>query len=413
MFSNRLICFAVVFALVATSNLNGSSSSVILDGDSLAPDGQPGFGAPSELRDILKMFRKSGAKPQPLLVHLRSLEPDLDALMQSIEADYLERGYFDLLPAAEGRSLRALHDRYGAYAADPLSVGTQPERVAQSFARMYFDKRFRLRRWLILALEPELTELRDGLALFEAAARSLVIFNESQTRNLVKRLDLSAAQLRAARADLQILHEPRGSSSPPEGAFPQDAFPQDVMAQRARFLDLLNLGDRHQREAGLDELRAEADAAEAKMRSVLFMERLREQIEPILLWRKLANQDARELLELARDASPEQTEKAQASREVAKLSKSKRRKLARKYALEGLDLNPLDAELAWIAGSMSRYVYGEVESGAYYDRFLVLHRIIFLDAASFSGRELSEREQKALRFVMSLYASGKGGGGGN
>ncbi|MFT7665038.1 MAG: hypothetical protein ACI87A_003273 [Planctomycetota bacterium] len=395
--SLRLLCFVFVAIWIPF----GSPRAAVAASDSLAPDGQPGIGTEASPRDVLKLFRKSSDDEDDLIAQLRTLEADVELLVRGTETGYRERGYFALLEASLEQSLTSLHENYGGFAAEPSSVGNQRVEIGKAFARMYFDKRFRLRRWLIRGCKIEIAELRDGLAVFEAAARGLVVLDEAQSNNLVKRIDLSSALLRAVRADLGILREPRVKDDSSEA----------IAAKQAAFLELLNYGDRRRREEGLKAFQAEAQGAEDQMRAVLFSARLREQVQPVLNWRVNANLEAKDRLELAREASPDRDDKNEAPREVVKLSKSKRRKLAREYALEGLALDPLNAELAWLAGMMSSLVYGELETGAHFDRFLVLRRIIYRDERSFAGRELSEREASALEYVQQLDARGEGVGG--
>ena len=165
---------------------------------------------------------------------------------------------------------------------------------------------------------------------------------------------------------------------------------------------MFDIGDRKIREAKQASIYELNKTSELRMRSVLFTERLRNQAKDLFVWRSTADYDARELLERAIEADPSSAQDGDVPRSIAKLSKSKRRKLSRENSLAGLAANPLDDELAWVAGVMSSYVFGELETTSHFDRFLVLHRISYRDNATYAGRELTERERIALEYVQEI-----------
>ena len=356
-----------------------------------APDGHRGFGAEADPGELLKQFRTPTKEDDAFFAELESLGRDVGVLVDVTEGFYRERGLFELLDPTLDQSLEVLHATYERYERDPSVVANRPLRIGRAFARMFLDTRFRVRHHLIAGWAREADEIRRGLAVLRAAAHGYVILDGSQAQNVVTRIDLSAAMLRSIHSDLESLREPLES--------PQDSTVSEEEVEQ--FLALFNIGDRDLRERSQAAAFEAAAKSEERMRAVLFTERLREEGADYFAWRLQADAEARSLLAQALEADPD-SEEEDVPREISKLSKSKRRKLSRQKALEGLALDPLDEELAWAAGVMSSFVYGELETASHYDRFLILRGISYRVDSSYSDRELTARERHALKYVQDI-----------
>ena len=82
------------------------------------------------------------------------------------------------------------------------------------------------------------------------------------------------------------------------------------------------------------------------------------------------------------------------------LAKHERIRGAGYLATKGLEIDPLDDVLAWIAAHSAEFLYGIGQSRPWFDRFLALRGLRAHDHRSFSGRTLDEREREALDAVQ-------------
>ncbi len=358
--------------------------------EDLAPDGRPGFGREVDESSLLRLFRTPDEADQIFLSELRSLAEDVGILVSITEGFYRERRYFNLLGSAQRGDLEQLLSSYRAYSLDPSSAINQGQAVSMAFARMHLDTRFRTRIDILREWGYEASQLRSGLRVLEGAASSFVVLGDNQARSVARRIDLAAARLRNMRLDLEAMRESM------ESARTGGPDPHQVKA----FLALFEIGDRDARLKAIEAERLRAQTEEKRMTSVLFTTKLKVEAAPELEWRVNSNAQARDLLEDALEALPESDDDVPA--ELRRLGKTKRRKYARERSIEGLELDPLNEELAWIAGRTSQLVFGEFEAASHYDRFLTLRGIRHYQEATFRERDLTEREREALRFLDQL-----------
>jgi len=370
----------------------GHASSLRAGDDPKAPDGHRGFGSNVDLGELLKQFRTPSAVDHAFILELESLARDVGVFAEVTEGFYRDRGFFELLDPVDDQTLEMLHAVYVRYERDPSVVANRPKRIGRAFARMFLDSRFRVRRHLLDNWAREASEIERGLAVLQAAAHGYVILDGGQASNLARRLDLSAAVLRSTRSDLESLREPLDSAK-------DSTVSEEEIAE---FLALFNIGDRTLREASQAEAFEREETSELRMRSVLFTERLKDQAKDQFAWRRAADYEASERLDRALEAGPDGEKRDDVPRKISKLSKSKRRKLSRQKSLEGLSFDPLNDELAWVAGIMSSLVFGELETASHFDRFLVLRGISYGVDSSYSDRELTDRERFALEYVQDI-----------
>ena len=379
---------AVLLCLVPLGHAAGLRASE----EPKAPDGHRGFGSSVDLGKLLKKFRTPNKADHAFILELESLSRDVGVFADVTEGFYRDRGFFELLDPVEDQTLEVLHASYARYERDPSVVANRPKRIGRAFARMFLDSRFRVRRHLLESWTREAGDIERGLAVIQGAAHGYVILDGGQASNIARRLDLSAAILRSIRSDLESLREP------PDSARDASVSEEEVTG----FLDLFNIGDRTVREASQATAFEREQTSEQRMRSVLFTERLKKQASDQFSWRRAADSEASERLDRALEAEPDGEKRDDVPRQVSKLSKSKRRKLSRQKSLEGLSFDPLDEELAWIAGIMSSFVFGELETASHLDRFLVLRGISYRAEATYADRELTERERIALKYVQEI-----------
>lgn len=355
--------------------------------ESLAPDGRPGFGRDVDELSLLRFFRTPEEEDLVFLSELQRLAEDVGILVSITEGFYRERRYFNLLGPAQRGDLEQLLSSYRAYSLDPSSAINQGPAVSMAFARMHLDTRFRTRIDILREWGYEASQLRSGLRVLEGAASSFVVLGDDQARSVARRIDLAAARLRNMRLDLEAMRESM------ESARTGGPDPDQVKA----FLALFEIGDRDARLKAIEADRLRAEREEKRMTSVLFTTKLRVEAASELEWRASSNAQARDLLEDALEALPESSDDV--SPELRRMGKTKRRKVARERAIAGLNFDPLNEELAWIAAHTSKLVFGEYEAASHYDRFLTLRGIRHYQEATFRERDLSEREREALRFL--------------
>ncbi len=356
----------------------------------LAPDGRRGIGMESELADVLRLFRQPDEEDAAFLRELGRLENDVEILAEGAAELYRRRGYFDLLEARDEQTLERLHTVFREHALDPREVlsGGANDARARAFATMMLDARFRARMELLEGRRFDADEIRLGLAVLKAATDGWVRPSESEARNVALRVDVAAALLRARFKDLEALREAPLSLP--------DVDPGDLEALLARpegeAPDELRrfLGDVAMREA----LRVE------RMWELFFTPRLQADTAEWLEWRRARAAVAARAAEEVRLYRPDTAEGQAAPPEIQRLTKTKRRRVAYGRALEGLANDPLDADLAYAAGVLARYVGGTLEALSHYDRFLALRGIRSHDHNTYKDRELTPEEDDALFYVQ-------------
>lgn len=380
-------------------------------GSERAPDGSPGLGGRERLRDLLKLLRTPDDEEQALLAGIDGLASAMNVLESTAVGLYRGRGYFDLLgPTAEpdhGALARAFRDALG----DPSAVLRGGDARAVAFAGMLFDERFRARLEILDGWRAVAQDLQRGMDLLRGAARSYMTLTEHEGRALARLVDLAAADLRLRKLDLEALAEA------PSAPWSVADFELQSLIEAARAGDEETLG-RAISGALLEELGVEG---------MLFSVRALGQLGPERTWRVDEIAAAGAHLREAELALPESKPPGGLPRELERMSKTERRKLARAHAIEGLARDPLDEELTWIAAVTGRIVRGRLEAFSMYDRFLHLRGIVHNDERTLRGRQLTEREEEALLFIQEYESTftglagdpavpgglgGTGGGGG-
>lgn len=367
----------------------------------LAPDGRRGLGGKTPLSELLKLFRTPDEEEENSFAELEQLEQDVRVLEAQVVALYRSRDFFTILEGEPEETLPALHDAYRRAAEDLEAMVFRRDATAEAFARMHLDPRFRVRMGLLQSWEQEAREVRRGLAVLRAASDGFVALSEPETENVATRVDLSAALLRALRKDLEALRELPGGDSGPSA--------EEVAA----WFDIRTVENPAERLRRLEESKFEQARRASQMRQFLFGTQLEERVADLQSWRERAWAKAQALRAEARFALPEDDEEKDLSRELERLTKTERRRLARAKALEGLSYDPLDDELAYLAAVTSRIVHGTVEALSHYDRFLSLRGIRYHDDRTYRRRELTWEEADALLFVQeTILNEGLGGEGG-
>ncbi len=407
MFASLLLAPLAALATPVTSTLSTLSTTSTLsitplastldaaDGRPLAPDGRPGFGREPVLGEILRLFRTPDEAEQAFLDELAELERSVAILVDSTKGAYRSRGYFDLIDGAAQPTLGALHDAFRRALLHPDEAIERDDAAARAFARMHLDTRFRVRMGLLEGWEHEAEQLRDGVAVLAAAADGFVVLSPDETENVALRVDLAASILRALYKDLEALREQPG--------WPAQAGPTDE-AVRA-LLDLRRVQPAQERTARLSASMIERGRLAAQMHRVLFSARLDAEVGELVAWRVAQDARARAAYADAWLTWPDREGADEVTSDVRRLSRTDRRQSARDKALAGLAYDPLDAELAYLAGVTSRIVHGSLEAASHYDRYLTLHGIRYADERTYRRRDLTWEQKDALLFVQQL-ASG-------
>lgn len=355
-----------------------------------APDGQPGLGDEFELSHLLDLVRATKEEERAWLGTLDALGGEVGLLFATANEEYRSRGYFALLEPEAKADLATLHAAWREAAADselPLARGGVR---ARALAGMLLDPRFRVRAWLHEEFELERREVRAGLAVLRGAATSYITVTLDEARAIARRVDASAARLRAMRSDLMALrgsattqHEPL-AKDPAVTALLAVARTEDQVARRSALADRL----------GKAELRTEL------MQSALFSARLQPELESHFEWRRRLLAEAAVRRAEARVYMPGTPESEAAPPEIQQLRKHERIRWAGYSARAGLAADPLDEELAFVAARAADYQWGSLESRALYDRFLFLRGIRHFDHRTLKDRRLDDWETEALEAVQ-------------
>jgi hypothetical protein len=355
-----------------------------------APDGQPGFGDRFELSGILDLMRASRDEERDWLASLDALGSEVGMLFATATEEYRTRGYFAILDAGAAPGLGSLHATWRAASNDPEPILQRGGQRARILAGMLLDPRFRVRAQLHEEFELERGEVADGLAVFRGAATSFVTVSLDEARTVARRVDASAARLRAMRSDLMALRGSAVSSHPTLASDPAVA----ALLAAARTEDPTARAD------ALGPLLERATLSVERMQSALFSTRLRPMLEAHISWRQRLLAEAAVHRTEALTFLPGTPESEGASLQVQQLKKHERIRWAGYSARAGLAADPLDETLAFVAARAADYQWGSLESRALYDRFLFLRGIRHFDHRTLKDRNLDEWEAEALDAVQ-------------
>lgn len=354
-----------------------------------APDGQPGLLNEGSQGDYLRPFRSQDELSRTQLASLRGVSSEVRILIAGALESYRGAGYLELLGSGSEHDIAALHAAWDEASVDPLATLSGRDReAARAFARMAVDERFLVRAELLRDFELDVREVDAGLSVLEGAATSFVQLGDEELQAIATRVDLAASRLRALRSDLLALRSaPSGRKAP--------------LGPQAKAL--LACGRREDRGEAERELRVLLGGAQEKvelMKRALFSARLDARIQQQLGWRERALGEARMHLEQARTALPGALPPEEVPAEILAMRKHDRLRLAGMRARQGLAVDPLNAELAYVVAHAADFQWGWLESRPLYDRFLFLSGIRHYDHRSMKGRRLTPREQEALIVVQ-------------
>ena len=227
--------------------------------------------------------------------------------------------------------------------------------------------------------------------MLRAGTDGWVALGPTELQNVLARIDLSAAWLRAIAKDLDVLG---GTGEAPDAA----AVTALVAAA--------STGDEALRDVALEAMFRVADERVERMLSALFTARFsdspaaRAQVD----WRQRMRERARPLREEAFHYLPGSEASGEVPPELAKkiaeLRKTDRLRWAERRAVEGLGFDPLDEDLVYLSAHCADFLWGDIQSRPLYDRYLALRGIRAHDDDTLRGRELTGRELEALTVVQ-------------
>jgi hypothetical protein len=318
---------------------------------------------------------------------------------------YEEKWYFELLDIVQREGDRAtragetwltpLERLNAAFRERAVRAGIELRSggpVAATLARLLVDSRFRARALVIEGLEFEMADLRAGMALLRSHLDGFAALRDQDADAIVRRIDLAAARLRAAKLDLEALREERGD--PAAG----DAWGKDLET----ILVLMDSKESERIDAELPELLDRLAQREASMAAALFTTRLDAKLVAEIDRRALAVTTASDLLAKVRAYFPGTPESEKAGPEIKALSKSRRYAYASRAVVEALNYDLLNEELNWCAGESSDFLWGSIESRRWFDRYLALRGIRVHDHRTYKDRTLTKAEKRAIDAVQAV-----------
>jgi hypothetical protein len=356
----------------------------------LAPDGERGLGESATQDEILRPFRQPDAADEAFLVGLAELEVELGTFTALLADLYEKRGLLVVVePRVEDRLAR-FHELLGALLLAPQAHLAAGKEHREPWARAFLDARLRVRARVLAGWERDAAEVRKALALLRATTDGWVNLSQAEAQLVAARADLAAALLRARVKDLAALRE-RG--------------PTEVLDAEVEELLVLAAATGERSAAFPYAVEARARG----MYSLLFTARLRSDAAQWLTWRDALDARAARARADVRRLRPDTEEGRDAPRELARATKTSRRRQAHARALEGLADDPFDEELAHAAARMAEFTPGMHVAVDYYDRFLAMRGIRAHDDRNWRRRQLTDEEQHAL-FQVQEYERGRLGG---
>jgi hypothetical protein len=361
--------------------------------DAAAPDGERGFGERAELHETVELFRKAKGEDLVFVQGLHQLLSDVRLHVHLARSVYRERGYFELVQGVEEEfaPLFVTADQFDFVA----FTREMEEDEARAYARLFYDVRFRARRWLIASSEVDIEELAGAMRLLDAAHRGRVLLQSGwDLQRITSRADLAAARLRAVLKDLEALYEA-----------PANALDELDTTEVEELVTLLRTADKKGKallpEAGL---RLERSAARMVLgtHTLRFDEKHAARLAQRARDRGIAAEAAKEMRLLL----PFTTESEDAPGAIKTMSGSDRYRQAVRAGTESLRFNPFHEDLLYLLGEALDFTTSRFVSVAYLDRFLVLRGIRSYDQRTHATRDLDVREDRALFIVSSAPRPG-------
>ena len=375
-------------------DLHASPGPAQADGP-IAPDGRPGFGTARGAQELGQLFRSPTEEQEDFLRGLHDLSSDIVMLREMARRTYVQRGYFEALETGQTVDLEPLHRRFQEQAARAGPILAGGGKSGESLAVMLLDLRFRLRIPLLAAFDEEGPQLRRGLAVMNGSQDGLFDLKDAEARSIARRMDLSAARLRAVRSDLDALRE-RGAAGAPGSADPAWATELGALQGSAP-------GD--DRARALRSVQNKLKQRMQRLESVLFSPRLEPRLRSDMDKRRTMKDQAEVHLgrclryqlvpPFDQDPSPV----------ILEMSRSDRFRYALSEGLRGLDLDPLNEDLTYWTARAADEVEDPRISRPWFDRYLALRGIRSDKQDTMRGRSLSPQEKHALEEVLQAFVA--------
>jgi len=362
----------------------------------LAPDGQPGLGDESSLRELIEAVRSNHDEGRQFVGQLLGLANEVRLLETAAAESYRAAGYFDLVASGASENADAIGDALHAAQVDPVRSLKGAGERQRTLAVALLDTRLRARLELAKGVDLDANEVTHGLAVLRGADEGFVQLTEPEAQGIARRVDLAASRLRARRSDLLAL---RGRSGPSTRQASEARESPEVIALLASAAD----PDAASARAALTPLLEAAQHRVDQMWSALSFARLAQATSETLAWRERSLTQAARLRGEALTYLPESEEGRAAPMEIASMRKHERVRYSGFRARDGLALDPLDDVLAYLAGHAADFQWGSLESRPLFDRFLVLRGIRHYDSRTLQDRKLDAWEEEALIVVQRAF----------
>lgn len=350
-----------------------------------APDGHPGLGMERSARELAKYLRKPPRQDRDAIESWTALPGQVEVRWNEIARDARERKLFDVVEGVQGDpTLTDLFAAWRAAAADLPAALAESEPHAEALARLHVDARFRTLADLHADFALERRELMSGLAVLQGMNDGYVVLRDEEAQEISARVDLAAARMRSMALDLDALAE-AGADGPGRAT---DELVEECLATARE-------PDAQARLRQLSGLEARLATTRERLADTLFSARLAREVELALRRREAALQDAARRARELRPYLPETAEGAEPPEEIAEMKKSHRYAYALRLAVEGLAIDPLNAELAYFAGLSADFTQGPRVTRPWFDRFLAIRGIREHDARGLE-RPLDAWETHAL-----------------
>lgn len=360
-----------------------------------APDGHPGLGTQRDANELARYLRKPSAKDAKEIESWSALPGRVQVQWNEFERRARKRELFSVVgKLPQEPTLADLFHAWRTASEDLPKALASSEPHAQRLAELHVDLRFRALANLHEDFLLERRELMSGLAVLHGMNDGYVVLRDEEAQEISARVDLAAARLRSMALDLDTLQK-AGADDPghPTAALVQeclDAAREPVAGARMRRFATLN-----------EKLDQTAD----RLSATLFSGRLARDCEPALRRREAAIQDAERRAKEVRPFLLETKEGADPPPEIAEMKKSSRYAYALRLSVEGLAIDPLNAELAYYAGLASDFTQGPRTTRPWFDRFLAIRGIREHDPKRLE-REMDDWERHALDEVQDAGPTG-------
>jgi len=342
-----------------------------------------GFGSAIDPSDLALLFRSADGTGAAFVEELCRLTRDVEVLIAVAKHRYERLGYFNLVEdrvAASERDLDALHRAFLSLEARCARVELGPDRAPPQ-ARALLDDHFRARIRLVEGVEDDLREVRAALALFTAHVHGRADLRPGAELNeIARRADLSAARLRARRADLEEIYQPAWATEPADPTMVRDL---TLALAQGNFLQHPIL------RVACTRSRSRAEALSSG--ELVAFERAHAR-ELQRSWRR-SGKASRGYLEMAQFLNGSRTDGADLG-----LSKAECHRRCTNAGFEVVQNDPFLANAHFTLGLALEFK-GKESAIPRYDRYLALRGIRHWDHRTFATRHLNPQQEYALLIV--------------